>query len=68
MYVCNLDHEGNKRLHRNVRAKPHDFLPSRAFATMVYLVVGVEHMSPDTGWLMFAWKKASGSFWAMPCP
>ena len=26
MYVCILDHEGNKLLHRNVRAKPHDFL------------------------------------------
>jgi transposase len=26
MYLCVLDHEGNKRLHRNVRAKPRDFL------------------------------------------
>jgi len=26
MYLCILDHEGNTRLHRNVRAKPHDFL------------------------------------------
>ena len=26
MYLCILDHEGNKLLHRNVRAKPHDFL------------------------------------------
>ena len=26
MYLCILDHEGNKRLHRNVRAKPRDFL------------------------------------------
>ena len=26
MYLCILDHEGNKLLHRNVRAKPHEFL------------------------------------------
>ena len=26
MYLCILDREGNKRLHRNVRAKPHEFL------------------------------------------
>lgn len=26
MYLCIFDHEGNKRLHRTVRAKPHDFL------------------------------------------
>jgi transposase len=26
MYLCILDREGNKRLHRNVRAKPRDFL------------------------------------------
>src|SRR6187397_461461 len=26
MYLCILDHQGNKLLHRNVRAKPHDFL------------------------------------------
>ena len=26
MYLCILDQEGNKLLHRNVRAKPHDFL------------------------------------------
>lgn len=26
MYLCILDHEGNKRLHRNVRAKPREFL------------------------------------------
>lgn len=26
MYLCILDQEGNTRLHRNVRAKPHDFL------------------------------------------
>lgn len=25
MYLCVLDHEGNKDLHRNVRAKPRDF-------------------------------------------
>ncbi len=24
MYLCILDHEGNKRLHRNVRAKPRE--------------------------------------------
>jgi hypothetical protein len=24
MYLCILDQEGNKLLHRNVRAKPHD--------------------------------------------
>ena len=26
MYLCILDHEGNKLLHRNVRAKPREFL------------------------------------------
>jgi transposase len=26
MYLCILDREGNKRLHRNMRAKPHEFL------------------------------------------
>jgi transposase len=26
MYLCILDQEGHTRLHRNVRAKPHDFL------------------------------------------
>ena len=26
MYLCILDDEGNKLLHRNVRAKPHEFL------------------------------------------
>ena len=26
MYLCILDHAGNKLLHRNVRAKPLDFL------------------------------------------
>ena len=26
MYLCVLDREGNKRLHRNMRAKPGDFL------------------------------------------
>jgi transposase len=43
MYLCILDHEGNKRLHRNVRAKPHDFL----LAIKAYrdgLVVGAECM------------------------
>ncbi len=43
MYLCILDHEGNKRLHRNVRAKPHEFLN----AIQDYrdnLVVGAECM------------------------
>jgi transposase len=43
MYLCILDRVGNKRLHRNVRAKPHDFL----IAINAYredLVVGVECM------------------------
>jgi hypothetical protein len=26
MYLCILDREGNKQLHRNMRAKPHEFL------------------------------------------
>ena len=26
MYLCILDREGNKQLHRNVRAKPREFL------------------------------------------
>lgn len=26
MYLCILDHDGNKRLHRNMRAKPREFL------------------------------------------
>ena len=26
MYLCVLDREGNKQLHRNMRAKPEDFL------------------------------------------
>ncbi|HIF00217.1 MAG TPA: IS110 family transposase, partial [Fuerstia sp.] len=26
MYLCILDRDGKKRLHRNMRAKPHDFL------------------------------------------
>jgi hypothetical protein len=30
MYLCILDHEGNTRLHRNVRAKPHDFHTARS--------------------------------------
>jgi transposase len=41
MYLCILDQEGNKRLHRNVRAKPHDFLNAiEGFRDD--LVVGVE--------------------------
>jgi hypothetical protein len=43
MYLCILDHEGNKRLHRNVRAKPSDFLHAiQAFRED--LVVGAECM------------------------
>jgi transposase len=43
MYLCILDHEGNKRLHRNVRAKPRDFLNAiRDFRGD--LVVGAECM------------------------
>jgi len=43
MYLCILDHEGNKRLHRNVRSKPHDFLNAiKDFRDD--LVVGVECM------------------------
>jgi hypothetical protein len=26
MYLCILDHDGNKLLHRNVRAKPREFV------------------------------------------
>jgi transposase len=43
MYLCIFDHEGNKRLHRNVRAKPREFL----HAIQDYrdnLVVGAECM------------------------
>jgi transposase len=43
MYVCILDHEGNKRLHRNVRAKPQDFL-NAVQDFREDLVVGVECM------------------------
>jgi len=43
MYLCILDHDGNKRLHRNVRAKPSDFLHAiQAFRED--LVVGAECM------------------------
>lgn len=43
MYLCILDHEGIKRLHRNVHAKPHDFLNAiQGFRDD--LVVGVECM------------------------
>ena len=43
MYLCILDREGNKRLHRNVRAKPDDFL--RAIEDFREdLVVGAECM------------------------
>jgi len=43
MYLCIFDHEGNKRLHRNMRAKPHDFL-SAIQGFRDDLVVGVECM------------------------
>jgi transposase len=43
MYLCILDHEGNTRLHRNVRAKPHDFL-SAIEGFREDLVVGAECM------------------------
>jgi transposase len=43
MYLCILDHEGNTRLHRNVRAKPHDFL-SAVEDFRDDLVVGAECM------------------------
>jgi len=43
MYLCVLDREGNKRLHRNLRAKPDDFLRAiKPFRNG--LVVGVECM------------------------
>jgi transposase len=43
MYLCILDQEGNKLLHRNVRAKPHDFL-SAIEGFRDDLVVGAECM------------------------
>jgi transposase len=43
MYLCILDQEGNTRLHRNVRAKPHDFL-SAIEGFRDDLVVGAECM------------------------
>jgi transposase len=43
MYLCILDSQGNKRLHRNVRAKPDDFLDAiKPFRDD--LVVGAECM------------------------
>jgi transposase len=43
MYLCILDHEGNKRLHRNVPAKPREFLSAiKGFRDD--LVVGAECM------------------------
>jgi transposase len=43
MYLCILDHEGTKLLHRNVRAKPHEFLSAiKGFRDD--LVVGAECM------------------------
>jgi len=43
MYLCVLDREGNKRLHRNMRAKPDDF-PQAIKPFRDGLVVGVECM------------------------
>jgi hypothetical protein len=43
MYLCILDHEGNKLLHRNVQAKPHDFL-SAIEGFRDDLIVGAECM------------------------
>jgi transposase len=43
MYLCILDHDGNKLLHRNVRAKPDDFL-SAVKPFRDDLVVGAECM------------------------
>jgi transposase len=43
MYLCILDQEGTKLLHRNVRAKPHDFL-SAIDGFRDDLVVGAECM------------------------
>jgi transposase len=43
MYLCILDHEGNTLLHRNVRAKPRDFL-SAIEGFRDDLVVGAECM------------------------
>jgi transposase len=43
MCLCILDHEGNKLLHRNVQAKPHDFL-SAIEGFRDDLVVGAECM------------------------
>ena len=43
MYLCILDHEGNKRLHRNVPAKPREFL-SAIEGFRDDLIVGAECM------------------------
>jgi transposase len=43
MYLCILDHAGNKLLHRNVPAKPHDFL-SAIEGFRDDLIVGAECM------------------------
>ena len=43
MYLCILDHEGNTRLHRNIRAKPREFL-SAIEGFRDDLVVGAECM------------------------
>jgi transposase len=43
MYLCILDHEGTKLLHRNVRAKPRDFLAAIA-GFRDDLIVGAECM------------------------
>jgi hypothetical protein len=43
MYLFNLDHEGNKRLHRNVPAKPREFL-NAIRDSRTDLMVGAECM------------------------
>ena len=43
MYLCILDRDGNKQLHRNVRAKPHEFLRA-VEGFREDLIVGVECM------------------------
>ncbi len=43
MYLCSLDCDGNKRLHRNMRAKPRDFLQAIG-GFRENLVVGAECM------------------------
>ena len=66
MYVCILDHEGNKLLHRNVRAKPHDFL-SAIEGFRGDLVVGAECMLTGTGWLTSVYMRRSSLCSDTPC-